>query len=149
MFNTKTFKSWEFLFLVLATAGAWLTSLASSEVGNNSAVYITAGAAAVYALARGLAKVNHDSKDWWQTSEFWASLIGAGVAAAAALEDTISTHTFGLIMATLGAAMALANGLRKVPVVQAAPTDSPTSYDQDYGANALDPDGLDGPDAVA
>lgn len=149
MFNTKTFKSWEFVFLALATAGAWLTSLVSSEVGNNSAVYITAAAAAVYALARGLAKVNHDSKNWWQTSEFWATFIGAGVAAAAALEDTISTHWFGIIMASLGAAMAIANGLRKVPIIQAAPTDAPTAYDADYANQAIDPGGLDAPTDTA
>lgn len=119
--NTRTLQSYEFVSLVLVVAGSWLVALASSSVGSNSAVYMTAAAAGVYALARGLAKVNHDRKDWWHTSEIPVVVIAALTATVSALHDTINTHTYGVIIATLVAAGSIANGLRKVPAVQAAP----------------------------
>lgn len=128
----RTVRTYEFISLVLVVAGSWVTALASSEVGTNSAIYLTAAAAGIYALSRGLAKVNHDGKDWWRTSEIPVVLIAAASATVATLNSTIDPHAYGIIVATLTAASALANGLRKIPSVQINPTDSPTDYGPGY-----------------
>lgn len=147
MLNRRTLLSWEFLVLALTNVAAWLAAMAESSVGYNSAVYWTAGSVGVYALVRGLAKVNHDHGDWWQQSEFLLALLGAGVTSLAALQDVINAHTYGILMAILTTLTALGNGIRKVPAVQvgADAPDPPTDYPADYGEDALDPDELDPP----
>lgn len=148
MFNRRTLLSWEFLVLALTNVAAWLAAMAESSVGYNSAVYWTAGSVGVYALVRGLAKVNHDNADWWQQPEFILAILGAAVTSLAALQDVINTHTYGVLMAILTTLTAMGNGLRKVPVVQANADypDPPTDYPADYGDNAIDPGDLDPPD---
>lgn len=149
MLDRKTLLSWEFLALLLTNVAAWALTMADSGVGHNSAVYWTAGSAGLYALVRGLAKVNHDSKDWWQTPEFLLAILAAIITTVAALASTINEHTYGILMAALLGLSALGNGVRKVPIIQADPSDPPTTYPPDYGDNALDPEGLAGPDDVA
>lgn len=128
----RSVRTWEFIVLALTVVGSWLTAVASESVGYDSAIYLTAAAAGAYALARGLAKVNHDGKDWWYTTEVWICVIAAAQASLAALNETISTHTYGILVASLTAASVLANGLRKIPAVQVNPTDDPTSYPPGY-----------------
>lgn len=120
-FDLTTFKRLEGLILIASVAAGWLAAFAKSGVGYNTGVYVTAGAAALYALSRGLAKLNTDGRDYWNTSEFYVLVIGAATTFVAGLASTVSTHTEGILLAILGAAAMLANGLRKVPAQQVNP----------------------------
>jgi hypothetical protein len=117
-FDLSTFKRLEGLIMILTVAAAWLTAAVSDGVGYNTSVRLTAAAAAFYALARALAKVNTDGRDYWHTSEFYISVLGALTVFVGGLAGTISTHTEGLLLATLAAVTAIANGVRKVPAQQ-------------------------------
>ena len=112
MINTQTFKSWEFILLVLTNAAAWLAA-AGQNVSQHDAFIFTALSAGVYALARGLAKVNSDGKPIYQTTEFWVAIIGAATAAVGDLQGHVGQHTLALVLAALAAASAIANGLRQ------------------------------------
>jgi hypothetical protein len=117
--NRSTFSSLEFLLLLLGNAAAWLAQLQGS-LDTRWAVYASATSVALYALVRGLAKMNVDTKSYWNTTEFWTAIVGSAPAMLAAYQGTISTHTYALIQAGIGAMLAVSQGLRKVPAVQAA-----------------------------
>lgn len=136
--NTNTFRSLEFMLVVVTNLAMWTAAVASSGVGYNSATYWTAGSAGLYALARSLAKFNTDSRPFYLTTEFWMAVAGAAVTSVSGLNSTISPHTYGLLMAALSALLAVGNGLRKAPASQIPLTDPPTAYDAAYRAEAED-----------
>jgi hypothetical protein len=112
------FKSLEFLLAAVTTLGAWAAQLAGAgNVTPHDAILLTAGSAGFYALARGLAKVNSDGKPFYQTSEFYGALIGAGTAVAGNLTDEISPNTMQIIVGALAALQMVSNGLRTPPAV--------------------------------
>lgn len=131
LINVKTFRTWEFLVLALTNVAAWLAT-ASDTVNPKQAVVYSALSAGAYALARGFAKFNKDTKDFWNTTEFYVTLIGAGTAVVGSLEGTLSDSTFRQVMAALAGMAMIANGLRKDPVLAAQPADPPTEYPSDY-----------------
>lgn len=114
MINKNTLKSWEFILLVLTNAAAWLAA-AGQNVSQRDAFIFTALSAGVYALARGLAKINSDGKPIYLTTEFWVAVIGAITAFVGDLQGHVGQHTLALILAALAAASAIANGLRQPP----------------------------------
>lgn len=118
MVNAKTFKTLEFLLLVLANAGGWLLAVAD-YMPERYAVYATAGSAALYAIWRGLAKMNADTRDYWHTSEFWIGLLATIPTAIAALSDVIPPNVYGILQASILAALGLGAGFRKQPEVAA------------------------------
>lgn len=126
--NRSTFASLEFLLLVLANIANWVAVAADQYAGSYGA-YLTAGSVALYAVVRGLAKVNSDGKNYWQTTEFWAAIAGSAPAVVEAFRSNISPHTFALIQAGVVAALGVAQGLRKDPVVQAGDPAGPPIED--------------------
>lgn len=116
-FNPKTFKSLEFITLVLGVIGPWLVNAASDAINTKEALTYNAIAAAVYALARGLAKMNSDTKDYWATSEFYVAILGSAAAAVGVLSDNLSGTRWSQLQGLILAAAAIANGLRKEPLV--------------------------------
>lgn len=114
MINVNTFKSWEFVVLLLTNAAAWL-STTGSTVQTKDAFVFTAVSAGAYALARGFAKFNADGKPFWKTTEFYVVLIGGASAAWAGFQGHISPTAFTEVGAFLTAAAAIANGLRTPP----------------------------------
>ena len=112
------FKSLEFILAMVTTLGAWAAQLAGAgNVTPHDAILLTAASAGFYALARGLAKVNADGKPFYQTSEFYGALIGAGVAVAGQLDGEISANTMQLIVGGLAGLQMLSNALRTPPAV--------------------------------
>lgn len=118
MINTQTFKSWEFILLVLTNSAAWLAT-ASHDLSPHHAFIATAASAGVYALARGLAKVNSDGKPIYHTTEFYVAVLGAATAVVGDLQGHVGQHTLALLLAGLAAASAVANGLRQPPAKNA------------------------------
>lgn len=117
MINFSTLRSMEFVLLVLTNVAAWLANLADvGGVSNHDAVLISAASAGLYALARGLAKVNTDGKPIYMTTEFYVALLGAAAAVVAKLDGTIGATTTQELLGFIGAATAIANGLRTPPV---------------------------------
>jgi hypothetical protein len=112
--NVNTLKSWSFLLLVLTNAAAWLATAGSTVTSHNAFIF-TAASAGVYALARGLAKVNADGKPIYQTTEFYVAIIGAATAIAGNLKGHVPDSTLKLLLAGLTAASLVANGLRTPP----------------------------------
>lgn len=117
-FNPKTFRTLEFLLLVLVNAAAWLTTVAGS-LPERWAVYATAASGAGYALWRGLAKQNADIKNYWQTSEFWVAVLASAPAVVAAFADTIDVKTYEVVQGVIVLATGIAMGIRKQPDVAA------------------------------
>lgn len=114
--NASTFRSMEFVLLVLTNVAAWLANLANvGGVSNRDAVLISAASAGLYALARGLAKVNTDGKPIYETTEFYVALLGAAAAVIAKLQGTIGATTVQELLGFIAAATAIANGLRTPP----------------------------------
>ncbi len=130
MINTRTLKTLEFLLLVLGYVGPWLATLTTS-LDTRYAVYGNVLVTAIYALTRGLAKINTDGKNYWQTTEFYATVIGSVVTGAALLQDVLSTNQWATLQLILGLAMQLANGLRKQPEVEAGPSARSVGYEVD------------------
>lgn len=120
--NTATLKSWEFISFVLVSVGAWIAEIQGTFTGTQ-AVYLSAAAAGVMALSRGFAKQGADVKNWWETTEFYVALIGAGQAVIAQLNGTIDGRAFTLLASGLGFALAISRGLAKNPLVAAGLTD--------------------------
>lgn len=112
--NIQTFKSLEFILLVLTNVAAWLATTGSTVTTHNAYLF-TAASAAVYALSRGLAKVNTDGKPFYLTTEFYVAVIGAAVAFLGASQGHISDTLLKELLAALAAASAIANGLRTPP----------------------------------
>lgn len=113
-FSPSTLKSWEFISFILVTAGVWAGQLAGS-VSAQTAVVLTAAAAAATALGRGLAKQNSDPKPFYGTTEFYVALVGAAQAGVAKLNGSISAHTLAEITVSLTAAMTIAEGIGTIP----------------------------------
>lgn len=116
--NRSTFASLEFLLLVLGNVANWVAVAAGTYSGAFGA-YLTAASAAVYALARGLAKVNVDGKPYWQTTEFWLAAAGSVPAIVEAFRGEIPAKTYAVVQAAIVALLGVAQGLRKIPQVQA------------------------------
>jgi hypothetical protein len=103
--------------LVLTNAAAWLANLANvGGVSDHDAVLVSAASAGLYALARGLAKVNTDGKPIYMTTEFWIAILGAATAVIAKMDGTIGATTAQELLGFIGALTAIANGLRTPPV---------------------------------
>lgn len=116
MFNPKTFRSLEFLLVVVANIAGWLLTL-TSFMPTEYGVYLTAGSAAVYAIERGLAKMGADTKDYWATTEFWVALVATVPTVIAAFADVIPGNVYGILQATILVGLGIGNGLRKEPMV--------------------------------
>lgn len=129
-FNLKTFKSLEFLVLVLAAVGPWLANAASTAISNQQALVFNIAAAAVYALARPLAKWKTDVKDYWHTTEFWVFVLGSIAAAVGVAADTLGGVYWGQLQGLLAAAIMIGNAMRKDPMVAsgAVPVVAITGY---------------------
>jgi hypothetical protein len=125
MINRATFTSWEFILLVLTNAAAWLATAGNTITSHNAFVF-SALSAAVYALARGFAKINADGKPIYATTEFYVAIIGAAAAFVGNLDGHIGDSTLKLLLGALAAASAIANGLRTPPAVAVAPTTTTT-----------------------
>jgi hypothetical protein len=124
--NASTFRSMEFVLLVLTNVAAWLANLANvGGVSNHDAVLISAASAGLYALARGLAKVNTDGKPIYETTEFYVAILGAVAAVVAKMDGTIGTTLAQELLGFIGAATAIANGLRTPPALAVAPKVEP------------------------
>jgi peptidoglycan/LPS O-acetylase OafA/YrhL len=104
----------EFVLLVLTNVAAWLATTGNTVTTHNAWVF-SAASAGVYALARGLAKQNTDGKPWYMTSEFYVSILGAAAAVIGASQGHISDTLSKELLAAIGAAMMIANGLRTPP----------------------------------
>lgn len=118
--NPKTFKSLEFLLLVVTNLAAWLATFGST-VSPHDAVIFSAVSAAFYALARGLAKFNADTKPYWRTTEFWIGVIAAVIVAVGDLQGVISDNRIKQLIALLTFALMVARGLAKQPATQVLP----------------------------
>jgi hypothetical protein len=114
VFNSSTFRSTEFILLVLTNVAAWLATTGSTVTTHNAWMF-SALSAGVYALARGLAKVNTDGKPIYLTTEFWVALLGAAAALVGASQGHISDTVMKELLAFIAAATAIANGLRTPP----------------------------------
>lgn len=150
MVNRKTFRTLEFLLVILTNAAAWLAS-AGDWLDPKFAAYTTAASGALYALSRGLAKMNADTRDYWRTTEFYVAIATSLGSIAAALADVVSPTAYAAMQASILAAVQVAMGLRKEPIVasgraEATVIDAETAFvTDDYSGEA---DGVDG-DAVA
>lgn len=112
--NPKTFKTLEFLLLVLSNASAWVLALVD-YMPSRYAIYATAISGAGYALWRGLAKVNADTKDYWQTSEFYVAIATSIPNVIGAFADVIDPKTFGIVQSLIVMLTGIAMGTRKQP----------------------------------
>jgi hypothetical protein len=105
--------TWAALFL------AGILASASDNLGNNTALWFIAGSGGLYALARGLAKLNRDDKNFWETSEFYVLLISVVAVIVVDAGTAIDNDTRNKILGWLGTAAMIARGLAKRPEVQA------------------------------
>lgn len=112
--NRDTFRSTEFILLVLTNVAAWLATTANDVSTHNAWVY-SAASAGIYALARGLAKINSDGKPIYLTTEFWVAVLGALAAIVGATQGHVSDHLRNELLAGIAALLAIANGLRTPP----------------------------------
>ena len=119
MINVNTLKSWTFVLLVLTNVAAWLATMGSTVTTHNAWVF-SAASAGVYALARGLAKVNADGKPFYKTTEFYVSILGAAAAVVAAAQGHIGGTMEKELLAFIAAASAIAEGIRQPPAGNAA-----------------------------
>lgn len=146
--NPKTFRTLEFLLLVLTNAAGWLLALVD-YIPADYAVYATAGSAAVYAIWRGLAKMNADTKDYWHTTEFWVGLAATIPTAIAAFGDVIPANVYGILQATIAAGLGLGAGLRKQPDLAAGNIGvSDLAAEGNLFVTDKDPDMPDGDDSI-
>lgn len=118
MVNPKTFKTLEFLLLVVSNLAGWLVVLASS-LPDRWGIYITAVSGGLYAFARGQAKHNADVKDYWHTTEFYVSLITSAPAIIGAFSNVIDVKTYTVVQGLIVALTGIAMGQRKDPQVAA------------------------------
>ena len=114
MINVSTLKSWTFILLVLTNVAAWLATTGNTVTTHNAWVF-SAASAGVYALARGLAKLNADGKPFYQTTEFYVSILGAAAAVVGASQGHIGDTLSKELLAFIAAATAIAEGLRQPP----------------------------------
>lgn len=116
--NPKTFRTLEFLLVIVANAAAWAAQI-TDTLPTRYAVYASAASGAFYALSRGLAKLNEDTKDYWNTTEFWVAILASIPAVVAAAQDIIPATHYALIQGIVAALVAVGAGLRKQPFVAA------------------------------
>lgn len=147
--NSKTFKTLEFYAVVLAAIIPWLANAALDSVDAQEALTWNVLAAAAYALSRGIAKVNTDVKDFWLTSEFWVAVIGSAAAGIGVLNDTLGGTRWAQLQGLLLAAISIANGIRKDPMVAsgAVPVVAITGMDSEI--DLPDTPNADGDDKLA
>lgn len=146
MVNRKTLRSLEFLLVVLTNAAAWIAS-AADWLDPRYAAYATAASGAIYAISRGLAKMNADTRDYWRTTEFYVAILTSLGSVAAALADVIPAQTYAFLQGSIIAAVSVAMGLRKEPTVaagraEAAIVDAETAFVTDSFEGVED--GVDG-----
>jgi hypothetical protein len=115
--NLDTLRSWQFLLLVLTNVAAWLATTGSTVTSHNAWVF-SAASAGVYALARGLSKVNSDGKPFYFTTEFYVAVLGAAAALVGASQGHISDTLMKELLAFIAAAQMIADGLRQPPAGQ-------------------------------
>jgi hypothetical protein len=133
--NPKTFLTSEFLAFALTNVAAWLATLVD-WMSPTTATWVSAASAALYALARGLAKLNSDTKDFWNTTEFWALVLGAGITFVSGLADHIGPRGEHLLAGVLGLGLALMQ-FRKQPAVAAGAVPVALVVAPSDGNNAL------------
>jgi hypothetical protein len=117
-FNPKTFRTLEFLLLVLSNVAAWLLVIVD-YIPDRYGIYATAAAGAGYAVWRALAKVNADTRNYWETTEFWVAILSSLPIVIGAFADTIDPETFGIVQAAVIGLTGIAMGIRKEPQVAA------------------------------
>jgi hypothetical protein len=120
LINPHTFKTLSFVVLVATNIAAWLATLGNTVTTDNAWLF-TVGSAGLYALARGLAKFDADTKNFWQTTEFYVVLIGAAAAMIAASQGHMSDTRMKELLAGLAAALSIARGLALAPSTQLPP----------------------------
>jgi hypothetical protein len=118
--NIHTLKTWPFVVLVLTNLATWLATLGST-VSPHNAYLFTAASAGAYALARGFAKFNSDTGDFWKTTEFYVVIIGAIVAVLGATQGHVSDNLMKELLAGLTFASMIARGLALAPATQLPP----------------------------
>lgn len=112
--NLATLKSLSFLILVLTNVGLWLTTVGATVKPEDAYIY-TAFSTAAYAISRGLAKVNVDGKPWWKTTEVYVVVAGGAITLVGGFQGHISPLLMTGLVATLTAAISIAEGLRTPP----------------------------------
>lgn len=119
MFNWNTLRSTEFIVLLLTNVAAWLATLGNTVTLHNAWLF-SAASAAIYTLARGLAKINSDGKPIYFTTEFWVSILGAAAALVGASQGHISDTLMKELLAGIGFLLMIANSLRTPPAQRSA-----------------------------
>lgn len=120
MFNRESFKSLEFYASIITVLATWATSLVDSgTLGTHTAIYVTAAVATAYAVTRGLAKINVDTKNYWETTEFWGVVLAGATETLGAWQGLINVTAFKYLSGLLVLALMLNQGLRKQPLIQA------------------------------
>jgi hypothetical protein len=117
-FNPKTFRTLEFLLLVVSNLAAWLLVIVD-YIPDRFGIYASAASGALYGLWRGLAKANADTRDYWHTTEFWVAVLASAPVIIGAFADTIHPTTFGILQTGIIALTGIAMGIRKEPNVAA------------------------------
>lgn len=127
MLNRKTLASWEFISFVFVSVGAWLLEW-GDKLSGAQAIYLSAAAAGVTAVSRGLAKHDSDTKNWWETTEFWVAVIGGAQATLAQLVGVANfdTSTLAFVLSGIAGALAIGRGLGKDPALAASDTSATT-----------------------
>jgi small-conductance mechanosensitive channel len=120
--NLHTLRTWPFIILVLSNLAAWLATLGSTVSVRNAWMYgaLSAGA---YALARGFAKFQSDTTNFWQNTEFYVVILGAVSAILGASTGHISDNLMKELLAGLTAVSMIARGLALSPATQVQPPD--------------------------
>lgn len=111
-FNPKTFKTLEFLLLVVSNVAGWLVVIAST-LPDSWGIYITAASGALYAFWRGESKQGADIKDYWHTTEFWVALLTSAPAIVGAFSSVIDIRTYTVVQGFIVALTGIAMGRRK------------------------------------
>jgi peptidoglycan/LPS O-acetylase OafA/YrhL len=126
MINLHTLRTWPFIVLVLTNLGAWLATLGNTVSPHNAWVYAAVSAGA-YSLARGFAKFNSDTTNFWQTTEFYVVILGALAAIVGASSGHISDNLMKQLLAGLAAVSMIARGLALAPGTQVQPPVPPAT----------------------
>lgn len=115
--NPRTFLSWPFLATVLSAVAVWLTTLGHS-VNPHYAYIFTGVVAGIYAVARGIGKLNGPFKSVFLTTEFWVVIIGAVIVSFGYFQGHMSTALWTAINGFLVLASTIAHQLASPPTTQ-------------------------------